>query len=479
MVDHIDEDLPPPPSVFPPKAPREAVIIEGEAHELPVIPPEAEIAPESAAAPAPAAAIHDDGSQESPAAPESPAPEIVAAPPTKAAPSRAAPFGFGLGGAVIGAAAALAAAWAFDPRAASFSELVARTDAVQSSALAEAQGRKAFESRLAALETVSGANVKASDLKTLDQRLARLEAAPVVTPAALAAVQAEARAARDAAAKALTEGSMKAPPASATTDANARPSVDLSAIEARIARLEAAPAPAPAVAAAAPAADPRIGKVEAAQQHSDQALASLQASLDGRLAKLEAALAPAKAETRVSPDEAPPRPDVAAQGVAALALEQRLVSGQAFGPELAALARLGADPSALAALKPFAESGAPSASTLSAAFARIMPSALAAAEPVAPGGILDKLAAEAGKMVKVHPAGEVSGDDPPALATRIQLALARGQFDAAFGLWKKWPEAARKASADWGRSVEGRAGADAAAKTLRESALARLAPTKN
>lgn len=489
MADHNDEDMPPPAPVFPPKAPREAVIIEGEAREV----RETDDAPDTVGetSPAPAtevAAEPETGPTETAPALEEARDEPAGvetsvsseSPRPAGSPRRAMPFGFGLGGAVVGAAAALAAAWAFDPRAGALNELAARTDATQSSMIAEAQGRKALETRLTAVEAAAGATVKASDLRALDERIAKLEAAPVVTPAALAAVQAEARAAREAASKALSGAAASAPTTGAAPETAAPPAVDLSAIEARLARLEsasagsaAAPPPPP------PPADPRLSQLEAAQSHTAQTLSGLQGDVEARLAKLEAALAAPKAETRVAPDEVAPRPDAAAEGIAALALEQQLAAGRPFSTEWSALSRLGADSAALAALKPFAETGAPSASALAAAFAKVATSAMAAAEPAPASGLLDKLAAEAGRMVKVHPVGEVVGDDPQALATQIQAALARGQIEAAFALWKKWPESARKASAEWGRSLEGRAGADAAAKALREGALARLAPTKN
>jgi len=50
---------------------------------------------------------------------------------------------------------------------------------------------------------------------------------------------------------------------------------------------------------------------------------------------------------------------------------------------------------------------------------------------------------------------------------------------AAMDIYARLPEAARKASADWAKTAEARTGAAAAARTLRENAIAHLAAAKN
>ena len=200
--------------------------------------------------------------------------------------------------------------------------------------------------------------------------------------------------------------------------------------------------------------------------------------LSDRTAKLETALAAPKSEARVAA-EISQEVDPASQAIAAIALEQRLRAGEPFAAEWAALTRLGADAPSLAALKPYAEAGAPTAAALAASFAKVAPAMLAAVTPESTGGPMDKLLDHMRKLVRVHAVGEVPGEEPDALVSQIEAALGRGQVAAAMGAYARLPEAARKASADWAKTAEGRAGADAAARLLRENAIARLAAAKN
>ncbi len=92
---------------------------------------------------------------------------------------------------------------------------------------------------------------------------------------------------------------------------------------------------------------------------------------------------------------------------------------------------------------------------------------------------MDKLIDHMRRLVRVHAVGEVAGEAPDALVSQIQAALARGEVAAAMGVYGRLPEAARKVSADWAKTAEARAQADAAARTLRENAIAHLAAAKN
>ena len=438
-----------------PKPPRDPVVIEGEATEIAVpdaapigeaaavdeVAHEATATDESVEDGAPlneeAAALAEGVEppvEEPPAAPEAVAPLPPSPPPPRKAGSA---FGWGFSGALIGAVivagAALAAAWWYDPRAQALPDLSARIGAVET---ADAATAKTLEARLAALESGSA---KAGALSALDKRLAALEASSL-KPEALAGAQADARAARDAAAKALAVaisagGDKAAPPA----------------------------APAEAI------PDPRVAKLQ-----TDTA------ALGDRISKLETALAAPKAETRAPQAEAPKAPDAAGQAIAAIALEQRLRAGEPYATELAALGRSGADAAALAALKPFADSGAPTSAALSASFAKATPAILAAAHPESSQGTaVDKVLENMRKLVRVHPVGEAVGEDADAVVSQVEAALARGQVSAAVGAFAKLPDAARAAAADWVKSAQARAGVDAAAKALRDGAIARLDAAKN
>ena len=81
--------------------------------------------------------------------------------------------------------------------------------------------------------------------------------------------------------------------------------------------------------------------------------------------------------------------------------------------------------------------------------------------------------------MRVRKVGEVAGDDPGAQAARVSAALARGDLAAALDAYRRLPDAARQASADWGKAAEARLAAAVAAQSLRADAVARLAAAEN
>ncbi len=82
-------------------------------------------------------------------------------------------------------------------------------------------------------------------------------------------------------------------------------------------------------------------------------------ALDDRLAKIESALAAPKSEARVAAAEVAPNRDGAAEAILAISLNERLDAGAPFAPELAALARLGADERQIVGAEAFRRRGRP------------------------------------------------------------------------------------------------------------------------
>jgi hypothetical protein len=411
-----------------------------------------------------------------PEAPPEPRVEPAATGPAGAAPSprertSGGSFVWGLCGAVIGAAAAVGATWYYVPRGDSPQDLAARVRVLEGRAAAPSLEAKTLGARIDAVEGGQASFAKSTALDAIDKRLAKLESAQV-KPEAVAAALAEARAARDEAAKALAQANAAdqgigkaAPPApAAVPDPRiAEIATDEAAQGARIDKLEAA-------------LGDRTGKMEAALGGR---IDKLETTLGDRVGKIEAALAAPKTESRVPPTEVAPKSDPAAQAIAALALEQRLRAGEPFAAEWAALSRLGADGAALATLKPYSDTGAPTAAALAASFAKIAPSLVAADNPDTGDGVMDRMLDHMRKLVRVRAVGEVAGDDPAALVSQIEAALARGQAASALGIYARLPEAARKAGADWAKTADARVAADAAARSLRENAIGRLAAARN
>jgi len=258
------------------------------------------------------------------------------------------------------------------------------------------------------------------------------------------------------------------------------------ALEARIAKLENASVSATAVAAAskpAPAASPTAAaSVPATAATPDPQVAKLEttaSALADRVEKLEAALATQKSEARADPVAKEKTLDPVAEAVAAISLAQRLGEGAPFATEFAALSKAGADAGALAALKPYADSGAPTPGKLAAAFAKIAPGLSAPAKTEGKGEVVDEVMDKLRGLVKVHVVSEVPGDDPAALASQISAALARGDVAAALAIEAKLPEPARTAAAPWAADAHGLENATAAARTLAETALKRFAEAKS
>jgi hypothetical protein len=239
-------------------------------------------------------------------------------------------------------------------------------------------------------------------------------------------------------------------------------------------RKDIAPVPA-APAIDVGAIEARLRKLESASTAASGAGANL-APLEDRLAKIEATLAAPKNETRLAPEASVPRrTDWAALAVAAEAVSSRLAAGAPYSAEEAALERLGADPAKTAALKPFAETGAPTGAALAAGFAKIAPDALKSAEPKGTGGVMERLMSNMSKIVKITPIGETAGDDPAALISQIEAALDRREIDVGMALWARLPEPTRRASQDWASGAQARLAADAAAQSILNDAMAKLA----
>ncbi len=238
---------------------------------------------------------------------------------------------------------------------------------------------------------------------------------------------------------------------------------DQQALADRVAKLETGLA----AAKSAPAApDPAIGKLT----DDDKALGD-------RVGKLEAALAAPKTEARADPSVAA-KGDPIAQSVVAVALERRLYDGQPYPTEYSALEKVSTDPKALEALKPYAQSGAPTTAALAAGFAKIAP-ALRAPAKAAHGDYAESLWDEMKGLVKVHPVGETQGDDPAAVTTQVAAALGRGDLAAAKAAFAKLPESERTSAAGWAKDLDGVADARAAAQSLIETSLARIVEQKN
>jgi hypothetical protein len=256
-------------------------------------------------------------------------------------------------------------------------------DALGAEANRESLAVAALEKRISALEASAGS----SNTTDLDKRVAALEATSAGNGAASDATQRLAAQAKD---------------LRADVDAEKSQLPDLSA---RVAKLES---DAPKASAAGPD------------------LTALAARVD----KVEGALAAPKSETRVAAEKPAAADNAATIAIIAEVAEERLRSGAGFGPELAALQRLGVDSAALAPLEAVVN-GAPTNGALAASFDAVAPHVLAATSPAETGSVSDRFLAHLHNLVKVRELNETGGDDPQALVSQIEAASRRGDIGAA------------------------------------------------
>ncbi len=164
--------------------------------------------------------------------------------------------------------------------------------------------------------------------------------------------------------------------------------------------------------------------------------------------------------------------------VAAAALRLALERGDPFTAELAAVKPLSNDASALSAIEAFAASGVPSAATLGRELLVLLP-VMQRAAGLAPreGGILDRLQANAERLVRIRPIEEIRGEDTTAILSRIEVKAANGDITGALAELAKLPPAVRAPALAWIAKAETRAKALDASRRLAADAIAALKTT--
>ena len=195
-------------------------------------------------------------------------------------------------------------------------------------------------------------------------------------------------------------------------------------------------------------------------------------ALADRVVTLENAVKTFTAATESAPetDDRPARLSLAAE-----ALRAAVERGAAYKGELAAVQALGVDRKATAPLEPFAGKGVPSAGALSRELAGLTPALQDAAEPAATDAtFLERLKANAQKLVRITPAGAPPGNDPADIIARIKFDAAHGDIDAAVADINQLPDRAKTVAADWIKKAESRGATMAASRQIAADALAAL-----
>lgn len=265
----------------------------------------------------------------------------------------------------------------------------------------------------------------------------------------------------------------------------------LRAAEAAEGAATAARATAEAAEKARPATAPS-GSGEGATLSANDQLTALEGRIDelgDEVKALRGRLESPKNETRAAPEaSAAKTPEAsaaktpegpAARVVVAYALQRELDAGRPYAVEAKALARLGADPAALAALSTFAEKGAPTAAQLKTDFAPAAKRIRALED--ASGDLTEHLMKGASKLVRVRPSGQAPMTEAQTVedkVSHIEAALTHGDFAQASALFAALPEAAQNEAKDFGAALRARVDAARAAEDLLHGAIAALVETK-
>jgi outer membrane murein-binding lipoprotein Lpp len=153
--------------------------------------------------------------------------------------------------------------------------------------------------------------------------------------------------------------------------------------------------------------------------------------------------------------------------LAATILRNAVLSHAPYQPELARAQALGMNAQRLAPLQRFASSGVPGDPQLAAELQKLLPSI---AQTVTPqdtsGNFLDRLRANAGRLVRVTPSDAPPGDDPADVLTRLSYEASRNDIGGALRDLQKLPPDAQAKAADWIAAVKARNEALSAARAL-------------
>ena len=170
--------------------------------------------------------------------------------------------------------------------------------------------------------------------------------------------------------------------------------------------------------------------------------------------------------------------DIAARlALSAAGLRDAVASGAPFAAELAQAKSLGADDKTLAALAPFATAGVPTALALSQELRALLPAMLKISGAQAPeGGFLERLQANAGKLVRVRPVDAPPGDDASAVLARIEIDAAKADIAAALADLGKLADATRAPAQAWFAKAQARQAALAAARQYAADTARALGP---
>lgn len=170
--------------------------------------------------------------------------------------------------------------------------------------------------------------------------------------------------------------------------------------------------------------------------------------------------------------------DVAARlALSAAGLRDAVASGAPFVAELAQAKSLGADDKMLAPVAPFAATGVPPAPALAQELRALLPAMLKISGAQAPeGGFLERLQANAGKLVRIRPVNAPPGDDPSAVLARLEIDAATADIVGALANLGKLTDATRAPAQAWIAKAQARQASLTAARQFAADTARALGP---
>ena len=208
---------------------------------------------------------------------------------------------------------------------------------------------------------------------------------------------------------------------------------------------------------------------------SEKALTELRTSVQDLSKNTSAGLSPADVDTvqkRLAALEQAVKnattDNPARLALSAAALRDAAASGAPFSGELDQAKSLGADEKMLSMLAPFAATGVPSAAVLAQELRALIPALLKASgvAEAAPAGFLERLQANASKLVRVRPLDAPAGDDASAVLARIEVEAAHADVGSALIDLGKLNEQTRASAQAWIVKAQARQAALAVARQL-------------
>jgi hypothetical protein len=221
----------------------------------------------------------------------------------------------------------------------------------------------------------------------------------------------------------------------------------------------------------------RAAEARARADAAEKAVAQLRASVQDVTRNTAGSLSPAEVDVvqkRIAALEqaakALPTDNAARLALSAVALRDAVLSGMPFVAELDEVKSLGADEKVLAPLTPFASSGTPTNTALAKELRALLPALMKSSGAQAPTGFLERLEANASKLVRIRPVDAPAGDDTSAVLARVEVEAAQAAIDDAIIDLGKLDVATRAPAQDWIRKAQARQAAFAAARQFASEA---------